>query len=85
MYRLMLCNRAPAAYSIDNKNGVVLLNDYRSNFPGLTGDITVANLVITATGNSGQSTPLNITVTTLSDSAGDDVLVTDVDGMVTIQ
>lgn len=75
----------PAAYNIDNSSGVVVLNDYHSNSTGPTGNRTVAYLAITATGSSGQSTPLDVTITTLSDSVGDDIPATDVDGLVTIQ
>lgn len=69
---------------IDNINGTVMLNAYKPDMPGPTGDVIVAYLSVTALGGSGSSTPLDLSVTTLSNSYGDDIAATDVDGTVTI-
>ncbi len=74
----------PATMYIDNTEGVVLLNGFQSSIPGPAGDIVVAYLAITATGNPGDSTVLNIEISTLADSMGDAIIANGVDGVITI-
>ncbi|MBI2934768.1 MAG: S8 family serine peptidase, partial [Chloroflexi bacterium] len=76
---------APPTKKLDNTNGAVLFNAYQSDMPGPTGDVVVAYLKVTAVGGSGSSTPLDISITTLSNSDGGAIPAADVDGTVTIQ
>ncbi len=65
--------------------GLVLLNAYQATqFPGPTGDIVVAYVVVTAVGTSGSGTALNLTVITLSNVAGGNIAVTPAPGSITI-
>lgn len=67
----------PVAYNINNKNGVVLINGYHPEIPGLTQDGVLAYLnVSTLPGSAGRSMDLQISVTTLSDTIGNDIKVT---------
>lgn len=76
---------APAAYNIDNSRGVVLLNGYQPQIPGPQGDVTIAQLALTAVGGSGSSTALDILVLTLVDSLGNDIGTTTISGGATVR
>ncbi len=75
----------PAAVNVDNAKGVVYLNGFNSSVPGATGDITLGLLQVTAVGKAGDSTPIRITVRTLSDSRGDNIAASVISGTVTLQ
>ncbi|MBI4294990.1 MAG: hypothetical protein HY669_02340 [Chloroflexi bacterium] len=76
---------SPAAFNSDNSSGVLLLNGYQPAIQGPTGDATIAQLALTATGGSGSSTALDISVLTLVDGLGNDIAVVEVDGLTTTQ
>ncbi|MBI4332117.1 MAG: S8 family serine peptidase [Chloroflexi bacterium] len=73
------------ARKIDNVAGAVAFTAYQPDIPGPMGDVIVAYLAVTAVGGSGTSTPLDLTINTLSNSDGVAIPATDVDGMVTVQ
>lgn len=75
----------PKSVNIDNTKGIVLLNSYQPNIPGPTNDLVIAYLNIKPVGKSGQSTSLDISVTTLSDSLGNDITTKTTGGIVVIQ
>ncbi len=74
----------PAAVNIDNAKGVVLLNGFQSSIPGPVGDVTLAYLAVTVTGSPGDSGMLDVEITTLADSMGNDIVTKDADDVVAI-
>lgn len=55
-------------------------NGFQSSIPGPVGDVTLAYLAITVTGNPRDFTVLDAEIATLADSMGDDIVAKDVDG-----
>lgn len=74
---------APIA-NIDNTAGIVRFCSYMGLIPGPTGNITVAHLALTAVGEAGDSTTLDLTIDELKNTNGNPIPAMDVDGMVRI-
>lgn len=75
----------PAAVLVDNAKGVIYLNGYTSSLAGITGEVTLGTLQVMAVGKSGDATPIRVTVTTLSDSYGNEIAATTDSGSLTLQ
>ena len=75
----------PQGVRIDNANGVVHLASFHGQFPGPTGDFTIAQLVITAIGGSGSFTDLRLTVNGFFDAATALVEAYPIHGRVSVQ
>ena len=68
------------AKNIDNTAGLVRISAW--NITGVSGDIVFANVIFTAVGVG--STPLNLTVETLQNTTGPEILVTIDNGSITV-
>ncbi|MEW6143116.1 MAG: cohesin domain-containing protein [Chloroflexota bacterium] len=75
---------APKAVRIDNTRGTVHLNSFGADVPGVTGDLVLAKLVVTAVGNPGNISSLRIAVSELGDALGGDIPVKTSEGLVII-
>jgi hypothetical protein len=56
---------------------------FQSSIPGPVGDVTLAYLAITVTGNPRDFTVLDAEIAHLADSMEDDIVEKDVDGVIT--
>jgi len=59
--------------AIDNSSGITRIGAFQTSFPGLNGDVKLADVTLKAVGSAGESSTLNITINELKDAGPDEI------------